>query len=446
MTIDYSFNIWIKITFYSDGPTRHNLSRLNKNFRCMITRLHISLLKKEQKRIQSFITDVESTTVNRFIDDFESLKIEWKPPDNNLMFHQVDYHYHLLSVTLEMLRNIELYHLFFYFTNNQTIKPNINLIKQLVHSFQYPSTNTLFEVLGSISQTKIQPTFLVNSRHENPLLLHQKIFNKWEFDVVVQINGWTKIILKGQPNESMLTRFFSNNDLSRRLHQTPGNVFGPHLPLDELKFRISTHYDRPPHFKRSIKFFLSYHYSPHLHEQIILLLRKENIFCDERVLESMKFRNNQTTLLTRLFQSDEWGFLKKVLPYSTLLNFFASLIDEQKLTSICHLFKNWPYLLTLFNAKNIETTVLYFDFLTTDQIDCIGNFLNSLQVKKKDFDECVSKIADCLKIIAEDEDMITLFTTNLLQHILNCFKNGQYVHIGKDSIKNIFDSFQKVNL
>lgn len=120
-------DVWLIIVRFSNGKTRHDLSQLNHHFRTIITNHHIFLLKQEQRRIQSFVTDVQSTTVERFVNDFEKVKKDWKPPYNYLYLHYVDYNYHLLFVSLEMLAQIESYQLFFHFTNGSELSLTVNL-------------------------------------------------------------------------------------------------------------------------------------------------------------------------------------------------------------------------------------------------------------------------------------------------------------------------------
>lgn len=427
-------DVWLFITRFSNGETRHNLSQTNKHFRNLITNHHIYLINQEQRRILSFVTDVESTTVQRFLGDFEELKNEWKPPENNLLLHYVDYHYHLLITTLFMLQKIESYHLFFYFTNNLALNVG-NLVKQLLIYFKYTQN------LDAISKA-----FSLTPKFENPFpsykfpteysyfpvhFLHKKIFNKWDFDAVPFRSRYL-ITLKNKSLQSnsqydpfltMMARFFSPLEVLVRSKLLLGEdhlIWYLIFPADYFIKFDQKRRRHPPHFSQPIN-IENFLYSPYSHEQIVSLFQKEGLSENEGCFDVLMGFDYPHKHLLELFNSPQWSLMRQVFSNNVIYNIFFTLLDPQKLNSIHYLIKNWPHLFILFNSFSSESIILaeVFSILTIEQIDCFGNYIIFLShsMNKNQFDSKIQIIINQLKLAKQKEN--GSFNINDLIHRIN---------------------------
>jgi hypothetical protein len=414
-------DVWLFITGLLNGESRHNLSQINKYFRNLITKYHIYLIEQEQRRILSFITDVGSTTVSRFLDDFEKLRNEWKPPENNLLLHYVDYHYHLLIITLQMLKKIESYHVFFYFTNKLELS-NGNLVKNLLYCFKYRQ-----------SLEQISKALILTAKFEYPFssfkilkeyssfpvhFIHNNFLMKWDF-VAVPFRSRYLITLRYksqilnseyQPYLTMMTRFFSPTEViikSKSLLTEDQLNWYLGFPSEYVKRFAQTRFTKPPHFSNKID-IEDVICSPYLYEQVSFLFQKEGL--PDTISNKLMSLDHPHKRFSELFNSQEWVMIKRAFSGKVLIENFDNLLDQQKLKSIYHLIKNWAYLFILFSSLNFSSMNLrqtflieMFSNLTIEQIDYLGDFVNSLSLSsgKEQFDSKIQSIFNQLKSLYE---------------------------------------------
>lgn len=169
-------DIWYRIVFYCNGSTRRNLSFLDRSFRVMITTQHIHLLKQERSRLFNLlILGVNSSTIERFVADFQYLKKTWKPPKNKLFLNYVDYHYHMLYIVIFLIQHYDVVQLFFHFTNLCNYK-NISLVIYLIEDFSTYSHPNLDRLVNNFVDST---TYIVLSESSSKFLeWHYKIFKR----------------------------------------------------------------------------------------------------------------------------------------------------------------------------------------------------------------------------------------------------------------------------
>lgn len=428
--MELNYDVWFFIVRFSNGKTRLNLSKLNKHFRNAITNIHIHFLTQETNRIQSFLIDVESTTTQRFTEDFEKLKLEWKPPHNDLLLNYVDYYYHLLYISLEMLFNIEAYHLFFYHTHGLIVEKNDNLVKILLACFKKGfDLEHINEAISYVSPDFRIDIESINKKYpfESVYFLHKETFHKWKFILApfrsrhLMTLGNVKHNLKHQYHqyEIMMTRFFSLGEILRRSETFiyEGEFECQlHLPADHVKWVKTQHH--LPHFNHKIPERLSLLYSPYIHSQITILVQNE--MSDDSVdsiLEALIPFQNQIETLSSLLYSQEFNYLKRIFPKNFLINVMDILLDSQKLKSIYHLMKNWPHVYILIDFFHYGRNAIRdtFQYLSIKVIDALGYHINSIQENKKNVDLRIETIIvqlNKLKYKTTNENQLIDFLNN----------------------------------
>lgn len=371
------YDVWCRITFYSNGKFRQNLSFLNHDFRKMITKHHIHLLKAERKRLFNFlIVDVKSTSVQRFVSDFEHLVKIWKPPSNQLLLHYVDYNYHMLYIAIFLLKHYEIIQLFLHFTNNLGLK-GANIIIEMIDDFSCYSRLSVGRIVNKIT-TSPQ---VVELDDLSIFELHYKVFGTFEYirvygDVCVNYGDCQKLY---KNEESFALRFFSLSDIIRRRYH---DAF---LPPDHHFSKILPQY-------QNLSPLITYSHtqlmmSPYTYQQLHTIITKEcKEFNFENIITNLCKIDDPIASLNNLFVSQEYKQIKLLESPETITEtMFPFLLREKDRKRLGNLYTN--HLIFVISFKNNVSD--YFCFwkrlikLTDAQLLFIGDCLITLRQQKK---------------------------------------------------------------
>lgn len=386
------FDCWYRIVFYCNGGMRQNLSFSNKFFRSMITKQHIHLLKSERCRLFKFlIDDIASSTVQRFVSDFEFLVTSWRPPKNELLLNYVDYHYHLLFIVSFLLTQIDSLQLFFYYTNNCTLVNKHNIIKYLI---QHYSTKSVISMYSLLYNFVIECTPLFESSPfdsdssdsvEEIKKLHQSIFNKYkliERNSNLYVDHDEAIMFHlNNPYESYALLYFSITDIFRRRKSAN---YGFHYYLSPEHLKITQYCRKLPQFANVQHDISPYQllFSPLSYSQMMKILSNEcQMYVFDEIVPHLYQKNDPVATLIELFSSNEYNFIKLIEHHSIISHrLFKYLFKHQKRARLFELYtKYYPLMFAFKNNAgdwwNFYSCLFRFN---NNQIEMIYNFIISL--------------------------------------------------------------------